>query len=272
MIKDAYIKEIANFVTPVKNGSKGMDAQRVQEWLNLWTYFDNKWKFKCTVDRDFGPQTKETVKKFQAFKGMEVTGIVDEKTWAILRLPLMKAFFGTRGPIDGNIRAEILSVAKYHLDACPRELGANQGPWVRAYMNGHDGEKYAWCVGSTLTVIDQAFSIHGKKFTNFLPNTLGCDELANHAMKQKRLIRNVDLKKMTFDELKKAVKPGDILNLSKTPTDWTHTALITAVAADHFETWEGNTNDEGSREGFEVCARIRNFTKQNVDVIQLGIE
>ncbi len=272
MIKGAYLKEIANPLKPVQKGSTGMDAQRVQEWLNLWGYYDNKWKFKCTVDADFGPQTDETVKKFQTFRGLFPTGVVDEKTWSHLRLPLMKAFSGYRGPVDGDIRAEILAVAKCHLASSPRELAANEGPWVRAYMNGHDGKPYAWCVGSTLTVIDQAFSIHGKKFTSFLPNTLGCDELANYAMKQKRLIRNVDLKKMTFDELKKAVKPGDILNLSKTPTDWTHTALITAVAADHFETWEGNTNDEGSREGFEVCARIRNFTKQNVDVIQLGIE
>jgi hypothetical protein len=31
-----------------------------------------------------------------------------------------------------------------------------------------------------------------------------------------------------------------------------------------FDTIEGNTNDDGNREGFEVCARSRGFAKKDV--------
>ncbi len=35
------------------------------------------------------------------------------------------------------------------------------------------------------------------------------------------------------------------------------------------ETIEGNTNDEGSREGYEVCARKRNFKTKNIDIYRI---
>lgn len=273
MVKSAYLKELEKPKTAIKIGMKGDDVRRVQEWLNLQTFFQPKFKWKCTVDGDFGPQTEATVKKFQKFHNDPEDGIVyPESTWMRLTFPMQRAFTVNHDSRI-SIREQILFNANLHLESSPRELNnKNEGPWVRAYMGGRDGQKWAWCVGSALTIIDQTLSIVGEKFTNYLPNTLSCDVLGNHAIKHNRLIRNATLKKMTWAELKAAVKPGDLLNLSNTPTDWTHTALITAVHADHFETWEGNTNDEGSREGFEVCARIRNFHRQNVDVIQLGID
>ena len=36
-----------------------------------------------------------------------------------------------------------------------------------------------------------------------------------------------------------------------------HTGLVEYVVGDSIHTIEGNTNDEGSREGFEVCRRVR---------------
>ena len=36
-----------------------------------------------------------------------------------------------------------------------------------------------------------------------------------------------------------------------------HTGIVTEVIGDTIKTIEGNSNDEGSREGFEVCERIR---------------
>ena len=37
-----------------------------------------------------------------------------------------------------------------------------------------------------------------------------------------------------------------------------HCGFVERVAGDSVDTIEGNTNDEGSREGFEVCRRTRN--------------
>ena len=57
--------------------------------------------------------------------------------------------------------------------------------------------------------------------------------------------------------------PGTVFLSRHTATDWTHTGLITRAAAEAFQTIEGNTNDEGSREGYEVCARTRGFKKKD---------
>jgi peptidoglycan hydrolase-like protein with peptidoglycan-binding domain len=43
-------------------------------------------------------------------------------------------------------------------------------------------------------------------------------------------------------------------------------AALTApmrAAAETFRTIEGNTNDDGVREGYEVCARTRNYKKRD---------
>ncbi len=54
-----------------------------------------------------------------------------------------------------------------------------------------------------------------------------------------------------------------IFLVRRSSTDWTYTGLATAFHRDPFETIEGNTNDEGSREGYEVCSRSRGYKKKN---------
>lgn len=279
MIKENYIKELQLGTTYVQRGDRGHAVEKIQEWLTLWVFFNPAWWYKCSIDGDFGPQTESTVKKFQQFHDLEVDGVVGPQTWNKLVEPMEMAFdkfalqkyAAKKAPVDP--RDLIMYAAQMHLKSVPRELhNRNEGPWVRAYMGGHDGSPWAWCVGSAQTIIDQGLSIVGMKFTDYMPHTYRCDDLGNHAKKNGLLIRNKDLRTMKFEHLKKLVKPGDILNVAKNSYQWSHTALITGVHDDHFETWEGNTNDEGSREGFEVCMRVRNFKRQNVDVIRLGIE
>jgi hypothetical protein len=65
------------------------------------------------------------------------------------------------------------------------------------------------------------------------------------------------------------VKPGDIFLLQKTPNDWFHTGLITAVHESVFETIEGNTNEDGSHNGIGVYKRSRNFTTSKLDVFSI---
>lgn len=40
-----------------------------------------------------------------------------------------------------------------------------------------------------------------------------------------------------------------------------HTGIIEAIDGDNLKTIEGNTNDTGSREGYEVCRKIRHKSK-----------
>ena len=44
-----------------------------------------------------------------------------------------------------------------------------------------------------------------------------------------------------------------------------HTGIIASAGPDTLQTIEGNTNDDGSAEGYEVCARTRGYT--NMDFI-----
>jgi hypothetical protein len=48
---------------------------------------------------------------------------------------------------------------------------------------------------------------------------------------------------------------------------WGHTGIVISAEEDVFHTIEGNTNDSGSSEGYEVCRRIRNY--DNKDFILL---
>jgi len=42
-----------------------------------------------------------------------------------------------------------------------------------------------------------------------------------------------------------------------------HTGIVVAAHADSIETIEGNINNEGSREGYEVCRRFRGYGKKD---------
>ncbi|MET0416090.1 MAG: CHAP domain-containing protein, partial [Actinoplanes sp.] len=53
--------------------------------------------------------------------------------------------------------------------------------------------------------------------------------------------------------------PGSVFLVRRTAGDWTHTGIVTEVRNDTFDTIEGNTNDAGEREGYEVCARTRSY-------------
>ena len=58
-------------------------------------------------------------------------------------------------------------------------------------------------------------------------------------------------------------KAGAIFLSRRTSNDCTHTGIVARAGAAAVETIEGNTNDEGSREGYEVCARTRGYTSRD---------
>ena len=60
-----------------------------------------------------------------------------------------------------------------------------------------------------------------------------------------------------------------IFLLQKSPHDWTHTGIITAIGNGIFETVEGNTNNGGSSNGNAALKRIRNFMQSKLDVFSI---
>jgi hypothetical protein len=56
---------------------------------------------------------------------------------------------------------------------------------------------------------------------------------------------------------------GSFFLVRNTPSDWTHTGIVVSASAETFKTIEGNTNDDGNREGYEVCARTRGYSSMD---------
>ncbi len=227
---------------PLQKGDKKGQVKLVQEWL----YLNDE---RVAIDADFGSATESAVRDFQAKSNLPITGIVDETTFNSLILPMDKAL--TPISPDGKSLGElVVAYAKQHLNQHPREVGGqNRGPWVRLYMNSNEGEQWAWCAGFTCFCLKQA--CESMKRTLPFKTTFSCDSLAAFA-KDKRL----------FVDSNKA-GPGSFFLVRRTDTDWTHTGIVLEVNNETIKTIEGNTNDEGSREGYEVCARTRGLKKMD---------
>jgi hypothetical protein len=52
-----------------------------------------------------------------------------------------------------------------------------------------------------------------------------------------------------------------VLPVRHTLGDWTHTGFAFNFTASTFDTIEGNTNDDGNANGYEVCRRTRKISE-----------
>ena len=115
---------------PKKPGSSGEKVRLIQGWLSLHG-------FKLVVDGGYGNATARQVRAFQKAKGLPVTGIVDEATYARLVQPMIAAL----SPIapNGPLGPLVVAYARQHLVQHPQEAGGeNRGPWVRLYTQGRE--------------------------------------------------------------------------------------------------------------------------------------
>jgi peptidoglycan hydrolase-like protein with peptidoglycan-binding domain len=219
-----------------------INTRAIQEWLVLNG-------FKVVVDGDLGPATEFAIKQFQLKIGLPCTGAVDDRTLQALSAPLRRAQAKiTSGGPFGDL---MVVYARQHLDEHPREVGGeNCGPWVRFY--GEEGQP--WCAGFISTILKQAAAT--LNFPLPLRPSLSCDELAQDAKKRGILTTSPV-----------GLAPGALFLNRKSPTDWVHTGIVIAFHDDCMTTIEGNTNDDGAREGYEVCQRIRGY--KDKDFIKL---
>ncbi len=243
-----WIRDELELEDTLASGDRGDDVLRAQEWLSLHG-------FGTATDGHFGSATEQAVRQFQASAGLSVSGIVDDATYAALVQPLARALQPIHpGAMScGELAA---AYAEQFLAEHPREVGGqNKGVWVRVFMDGNDGSQFAWCAGFACFMHRLAADAIGEDVC-FEPSW-SCDALAQEAQRDGLFLSEHELTGGSAD-------PGDIpvgsLFLSrKSADDWTHTGLVIAVAGDTFVTIEGNTNDEGHREGYEVCRRTRTF-------------
>lgn len=158
----------------------------------------------------------------------------------------------------------VLAYAGKHLALRPIEIGGqNNGPWVRLYMNGNEGSDFPWCAGFVSFVLKQASA--DSAYPMPIRGSWSCDSLAAQAREVGVFVGEQEIKRDAA--VRAALSPVSIFLCRRTPTDWRHTGFATGFDDETFATIEGNTNDEGYREGYEACARVRAYA--NKDFVRL---
>ena len=235
------MKEL-EFVKAMKRGEKSKLIRLAQEWLCLND-------FSVVLDGDFGPGMELAVKGFQKKAKLTVNGEVDQVTWEALVKPMREVL----GPVavgSKTLRQLVVAYAEQHLARHPREVGGqNRGPWVRLYMKGQEGPAWPWCAGFATFILEQASAARGEPAPH--PRIFGCDSLAGLAQTKGLLVQT----KTPADFSK--VQAGMLFLVRKGPFHWQHIGVVAQVQGEAMVTIEGNTNDEGVPEGFEVCRRSR---------------
>ena len=227
----------------LKRGDKKGQVKLIQEWLSLQTEH-------VAIDGDFGPATEAALKSFQTKNRITVSGEVVFATFDRLISPMTEALKPISIVGTKTLGELVLAYAKQHLAQHPREIGGqNRGPWVRLYMDGNEGQAWAWCAGFACFCLKQACA------------TMNVDLPITPSFSVDSLAASAKTNGLFVD--KNAVEPGGFFMLRNTSTDWTHTGLVVNKEAEVFKSIEGNTNDEGSREGYEVCARTRGYNKMD---------
>ena len=231
-----------------RKGDRGRNVTRIQEWLCLHDVH-------LAVDADFGPATEAGVKRFQAQRGLPASGIVTPPVFEALAAP-MAAVLEPLAPGRRTLGALAAAYARQHRRQRPREIGGqNRGPWVRLYMKGHEGDAWPWCAGFACFVLQQACETLGARMP--ITASFSCDSLAASARSKGLFVPGAEASNGT------EIPAGSFFLNRRTSTDWVHTGLVLDAEPEVFRTIEGNTNDEGSREGYEVCERIRGYDSKD---------
>jgi lysozyme family protein/peptidoglycan hydrolase-like protein with peptidoglycan-binding domain len=251
-VRTAAYKDLA-FPGALRASATGDKVRLVQGWLSLHG-------FQVVVDGGFGPATQQALRAFQAKRGLPTTGNVDEATYAALVAPMAAALAPV--PRKKTLGALVLAYAKQHLRQGPREVGGqNRGPWVRLYTDGREGDEFPWCAGFATFCVKQACESLGVPLP--LERTLGCDVMATSCGHRFVQGSGATSAKVTPGSIFVQLATGDERRKYK----YRHTGIVVAAGPDTMQTIEGNTNDDGSAEGYEVCARTRGYG--NMDFIVL---
>lgn len=243
-----WVRKELRLAHPLERSATGIAVRRVQEWLTLNG-------IAVVVDGRFGPATAYAVGRFQGRRGLPKTGIVDEPTFETLTKPLYRALAPPR-TVSSEISSGVAAAARQHFRERPREVGgANRGPWVRVYMDGADGAGCLWCAGFVSFLVRQAAWHAGVPLP--MQPTFSCDVIARDAQTEGRFIAESEIAAdpATLDDLPR----GSLFVQRRSADDWNHVGIVAAAVDEIIETIEGNTNEGGSREGHEVCRRIRNL-------------
>ena len=141
-----------------------------------------------------------------------------------------------------KLSEKTLQVAITQLGVQEIPKNSNAGPDVEKYLKSVGlGKGFSWC----MAFVYWCASAAAKQLN--VPNTLHKTGHVLAMWNAKPLLRV------------KVPQPGDIMILDY-GKGLGHTGIVEKIVGTDVHTIEGNTNDEGSREGYEVCRRIRKLS------------
>lgn len=142
-----------------------------------------------------------------------------------------------------TLAEKALEIAHTQLGVQEMPRGSNGGPQVSAYLRSVGlGPGYSWCMAFVYWCVSQAAK--ELDMPNPLVKTAGVLRQWNETTLRKLPARAA------------GVKAGDIFVMDFGRGEG-HTGFILSIENGVATTIEGNTNDDGSREGYEVCHRQR---------------
>ena len=255
---EPYRSEVDPPILPLRVHSTGNGVRRVQEWLGLHG-------LGVVIDGDFGPATERAVVSFQRSAALDVApGLVDRRTWDALTAPLRVASSVVPAAMFGDAA---IAIARSHLRYQAREVGGdNCGPWVRHYCRG---QSVAWCQGFASTIWADAGRMVGREPPlGLVLDGIWClfvPRMVNEARARGAFISG---REFPPDRGAARTLPGSMFFLRGGPYGYTHVGLVEAMHADGtMTTIEGNTNDDGSANGYEVARRVRRIASSDFGTV-----
>jgi peptidoglycan hydrolase-like protein with peptidoglycan-binding domain len=246
-----HLKSELDLALPIASGSPRKLAKLVQERLCLAG-------FKLKVDGDWGPATTQQMKSFQQKSGLQQSGTYDTGEHDLLAAPFVKAV----NPLAaGNqkLGSMIVAVARQHTRQHPIEVGGdNCGPWVRMYMDGNEGEEWKWCAGFSFFIIEQACNILSQPMP--MNKSFAVDVIVDRAKNAGQFLSEQQARSA---QGKAKIVPGSLFVVRASSSHWSHVGIVTQANKDAFGTCEGNTNDDGSANGFEAVERVRGYSAKD---------
>jgi hypothetical protein len=182
--------------------------------------------------------------------------VVSKDTFALMVEPMINATAPLALSQCISLGEMVVKYAEQHLAQHPLEVGGqNKGPWVRLYMNGNEGTQWPWCAGFACFILRQACD--SLKLPLPIVPSFSCDSIVANGKKQGLFLPESN----AGDKSK--INPGSFFLVRNTSTDWTHVGIVVKAEKEYFTTIEGNTNDKGSPEGYEVCKRLRGYSNKD---------
>lgn len=145
--------------------------------------------------------------------------------------------------MSDSLAQKALDIALTHDGVSEEPKGSNAGPVVNQYLKSIGlGPGYPWCMAFVYWCVNEAAKMLEVK--NPLVKTGGVLRQYNETILRK------------LPKTSGAIKPGDIFIMEFKGGNG-HTGFVEKIVGSLVYTVEGNTNDDGSREGYEVARRQR---------------